>query len=108
MWFADYPRSFVRIPHRQVTFPEEFVKRFTDLFPDKEGAYRLVYRSLEKGNIDSVATFLHGENGKFSARQIADAIQEDGTLSGEFRSEVKRRCDIAELYNDLIRLMPSP
>lgn len=97
----------MRIPHRQIDFPADFVKLFTDLFPQKEGAHNFVHKALAKGSIDAVAAFLLGQAVKFSAYDIRDALQEDGTLNPEFTAVVERGCAIADLYKDVMRLMPS-
>lgn len=95
----------MRFEVRTTTFDEGFVKRFTDLFPPSQEAYRRINRHLGEGRINDIATFLLSQNTKFSAQQIRDARQPDGTLSPEFSNRVDRVCAIAELYQEVSQML---
>lgn len=88
----------MRFEVRTVIFGEDFIKRFTDLFPPSKEAYHRINRHLAEGRINDIAAFLLSQNAKFSAQQIRDARQPDGTLTTEFSNQVDRVCAIADLY----------
>jgi len=88
---------------RQATIPGDIVKRFTDLFPEAQEAYRRVNRHLKEGYIDNIASFLLNETKKFSPDEILAQLNDDGTLNDVFIEELKRRRDIAALYTDITR-----
>lgn len=90
---------------RKVTFPEGFTKRFTDLFPPSDVRYASVNRRLADGLIDEVTRFLLEQNVKFTAQQIRDARQGDGTLTPEFTNQVDRVCVIDELYKEVSQML---
>ena len=58
----------MRIQPRVATLPPEFIKRFTDIFPESEVTYARINRRLQKGLIDEFATFFAGGTQK-SSRQ---------------------------------------
>lgn len=88
----------MRFEVRRAAFDEDFIKRFTDLFPPSQEAYQRINRHLAEGRINDVAAFLLSQSIKFSAQQIRDARQPDGTLTTEFNNQVDRVCTIADLY----------
>ena len=92
---------------RTADFSDDFVKRFTDLFPPSDPQYASVHRRLKDGLIDEVARFLHSKNVKFTARQIRDARQADGTHTPEFNDQVNRGCAIDDLYKETTQMLRS-
>jgi len=95
----------VSLRPRKTIFPEDFVKRFTDLFPLSEAQYASANRRLAGGWIDEIARFLLAQNVKFTAQQIRDARQDDGTLTPEFNNQVDRICAICELYDEVMQML---
>ncbi|HJP96514.1 MAG TPA: hypothetical protein VJ843_04030 [Candidatus Saccharimonadales bacterium] len=92
---------------RRISFPDDFVKHFAELFPQAEEAYSRIHRRLDKGLIDEVASFLLSQIKKFSPAEILNQLDENSVLNPEFVKELERRRDIAELYDKITRLARS-
>lgn len=93
------------ITPRRADFPDDFTKRFADIFPPSDSQYARVHRRLAEGNIDEIARFLFAQNTKFSAQQIRDARQDDGTLTPEFTNQIDRVCAIDDLYKEVSQML---
>lgn len=95
----------MRIQPRVATLPPDFIKRFTDIFPESEVIYARINRRLQRGLIDEVATFLLGELKKFSAAEILSHVDDSGQIDPAFMETLRRHRDIDALYSEINTLI---
>lgn len=95
----------MRIQPRVATLPPDFIKRFTDIFPETEVAYARVNRRLQRGLVDDIAAFLFGELKKFSAAEILSQVNDSGQVNPVFIETLRRHRDIDALYSEINALI---